>query len=67
MLVKEWNVEDAIAYTRKEALEEGREEGIEIGREKEKLENARSLKTAGVSPDIIAKALGLPLEEIAKL
>ncbi len=31
MLLEEWNMEDAIAYARKEGREDGREEGIEFG------------------------------------
>lgn len=34
------------------------------GRMEERLENARNFKKMGVSPDIIAQATGLSLEEI---
>lgn len=43
---------------------EGRMEGRLEGRMEERLENARNFKKMGVSPDIIAQATGLSLEEI---
>ena len=42
-------------------------EGIAKGRHEERQSNARNLKQLGVSPEIIAKATGLSLEEIAGL
>ena len=33
----------------------------------ERLSNARNLKKMGVSPEIIAQATGLSMEEVAKL
>ena len=46
---------------------EGRMEGREEGRMEERLSNARNLKKMGVSPEIIAQATGLSVEEVAKL
>ena len=46
---------------------EGRAEGRAEGRHEERESNARNLKQLGVSPEIIAKATGLSLEEIAGL
>ena len=43
---------------------EGRMEGRLEGRMEERLANARNFKKMGVSPDIIARATGLSLEEI---
>ena len=49
----------------------GREEGIQIGQEKgtqtERLKNARGMKTAGITPELIAQITGLSMEEIQKL
>ena len=45
----------------------GKEEKKEKGVAKGKLEDAQNFKRLGVSVDIIAKATGLSLEEIAKL
>ena len=42
-------------------------EGRAEGRAEEKLENARNLKSLGVSTEIIMKATGLSAEEIEKL
>ena len=50
-----------------EGRAEGRVEGRAEGRAEERLSNARNLKQLGVSPEIIAKATGLSLEEIAGL
>ena len=56
---------------RAEGLEEGRleghAEGLEEGRAEERLNNARSMKALGVSPDIISQVAGLSMEEIEKL
>ena len=56
---------------RAEGLEEGRleghAEGLEEGRAEERLNNARSMKALGVSPDIISQVTGLSMEEIEKL
>ena len=43
------------------------QEGREKGRAEEKLKNARSMKAAGISPELIAKITGLPPEAIAEL
>lgn len=42
-------------------------EGQMEGRMEERLSNARNLKKMGVSPEIIAQATGLSVEEVAKL
>lgn len=42
-------------------------EGQMEGRMEERLSNARNLKKMGVSPEIIAQATGLSMEEVAKL
>ncbi len=52
---------------RAEGRAEGREEGREEGQQEERIKNARNLKKLGVSPDVIAQATGLGLEEIAQL
>ena len=49
---------------RMEGLMEGLMEGRMEGRMEERLANARNFKKMGVSPDIIARATGLSLEEI---
>jgi len=55
---------DAWETLRDESRAEGRAEGLAEGRAEEKLANARSLKENGVPVDIIAKSLGLTVEEI---
>lgn len=49
------------------AQKEGRAEGLIEGRAEEKMSNARSLKANGVPVDVIAKSLGMSIEEIAEL
>ena len=49
------------------AQQEGREKGRAEGRAEEKLKNARSMKAAGISPELIAQITGLTLEAIAEL
>jgi predicted transposase/invertase (TIGR01784 family) len=41
--------------------------GVEKGRQQEKLENARGLKEKGVPDTVIAEALKLPPEVVARL
>ena len=55
MILTEWNTEDAIAFARKEGLEDGRKE------------TAKNLKENGVSIEIIARSTGMTPEEIANL
>ena len=53
-----------------EGLAEGREEGLAEGlaeMDKERRRSAAQFKKLGVSPDIIAEATGLSLEEIEAL
>ena len=52
---------------RQEGLREGRAEGRAEGREEARLEAAKSLKENGVSVDVIAKSLTLPIELIEGL
>lgn len=52
---------------RAEGRAEGEEIGIEKGRRIEAMENARKLKSLGVSIDIISQGTGLTVEEIEKL
>ena len=66
---------DVLNTAKMEGLEEGRAEGRAEGRvegraegqQEERMKNARNFKKLGVSPDVIAQATGLSLEEIAKL
>ena len=52
---------------RQEALAEGEAKGIVKGQAEEKAQNARNLKENGVSADVIAKSLGLSVEDVEKL
>ena len=55
---------DVLNTAKMEGRMEGRMEGLMEGRMEERLANARNFKKMGVSPDIIAQATGLSLEEI---
>ena len=48
-------------------MEKGLAEGMEKGYEKAQLKNARSMKAAGISPELIAQITGLTPEAIAEL
>ena len=50
-----------------EGMEKGLAEGMEKGYEKAQLKNARSMKAAGISPELIAQITGLTPETIAEL
>ena len=52
---------------RMEGIAEGRAEGRAEGEAKKNRENARSMKTLGVSIDIIHQVTGLPVDEINQL
>ena len=56
-----------IAKGRAEGLAEGMEKGLAKGRAEEKLKNARNMKAAGISPELIAQITGLTPEAIAEL
>ena len=58
------NIETAKNEGRAEGCAEGIEIGIEKGRKEEKLANVRNLKQNGVPVEVIAKSLGLSVEEI---
>ena len=48
-------------------LKEGLEEGLKKGREEEKMEIVRKMKSDGLPDDVIAKYIGLPIEEIERI
>jgi predicted transposase/invertase (TIGR01784 family) len=48
-------------------IRDAREAGMEAGKKEKVLEIARNCLSNGVSPDIIAKSTGLPLEDIRGL
>ena len=59
--------EKGLAEGRAEGLAEGRAEGLAEGMALKNIENATTLKSLGVSLDIIMKTTGLSQEEIEKL
>lgn len=50
-----------------QGIKQGIEQGLAQGRADEKRQNAANLKSLGVSPQIIAQATGLSVEEIEKM
>lgn len=50
-----------------QGIVQGLAQGEEQGEEKERLKNARGMKTAGIAPDLIAQITGLPLDTIGGL
>ena len=63
MLLAEWNLDDALKYSR----EEGEKHGEEIGEKRANRANAARMKVAGVEPALIESFTGLSQEEIAEL
>lgn len=56
------------AYSAREAqLDRVREESLEKGRNEKAVESAKEFLKEGISPEIIAKCVKLPLEEVLKL
>ena len=56
-----------LAFAQQEGREKGRAEGLAEGRAEEKLKNARNMKAAGISPELIVQITGLTPEAIADL
>ena len=56
-----------LAFAQQEGREKGRAEGLAEGRAEEKLKNARNMKAAGISPELIVQITGLTPEAIAEL
>ncbi len=51
-------------YAREEGYDAGKKEGIADGSKQAKLEAARNLLANGVNPEIVAKSIGFPLEQV---
>ena len=68
MLMTEWNMEDALAVVREEAMERGRAEGMEKGRAEGRIEEKEkfvlSLLTEGMPIETIARIAELPIEKV---
>ena len=56
-----------LATAKMQGLEEGRVEGRAVGREQERLQMARAMKTHGMDASVIADITGLTLEQIEEL
>ena len=63
----EQEVKLAAKHAAKEAAEKAYEKGYKEAAVHEKLENAKKLRVAGVSLEIISKCTGLSLEEVEAL
>ena len=63
----EQEVKLAAKHAAKEAAEKAYEKGYKEAAVHEKLENAKKLRVAGVSVEIISKCTGLSLEQIQNL
>ncbi len=48
-------------------MKEEMKEGMAKGREEERINNARKMKAAGISPQLIAEITGLHIDEIVNL
>ena len=64
MLTAEWNMEEEIAYVRKEAWEEGLEKGLQEGWGKGRVAIAKNALAKGYPLDMIHDITGLDLDVI---
>ena len=46
--------------------DDGKAAGIQIGAQQKAVEDARNLLKKGISPELIAECIGLPLDEVEK-
>ena len=67
MFLTEYNEEKVLEKEREEGRREGRMEGRREGAVEEKRNNARAMKSEGISNDVIARITGLSREAIAAL
>jgi predicted transposase/invertase (TIGR01784 family) len=66
-MTTERDIRNQIRYAEKKGIEKGMEKGLAEGRKKERLENARNLKSLGVDIDTISQALGFTVDEVQAL
>ena len=66
MLLEEWNLEDALFYSREEGIEIGVEKTRKEAHEKE-LQTARNLLAKGLLPELVHETTGLDMEIIQGL
>jgi predicted transposase/invertase (TIGR01784 family) len=67
MLATEWKLEDALRIREEEGEQRGIQIGEQRGRQEEKLETAKNLKSLGIAMEYITRATGLSYDKIAKL
>ena len=47
--------------------DDGKAAGIQIGEQKKAVEDARNFLKKGISPELIAECIGIPLDEVGKI
>ena len=71
ILMTEYDYATDIAVKQEEAyaigLERGLEQGLERGAYQTKLETAKSFLAEGLTPQVVARCTGLPLETVMEL
>ncbi len=61
------NRKTIIGTAERRGLKQGMEKGLQQGIQQTKIETARNLKNNGVSIEIIAKSLCMPLEQVKRI
>ncbi len=61
----EWERQKAYEYKRGKA--EGKQEGLQLGIQQKAEEDARSFYANGVSVELIAKSLGMTIEQVEEI
>ena len=67
MFLDPYDYDMDIAVQREEAYEDGEQQGEKNGRQNKAIEAATNLIKEKISPEVIARCVGLPLEQVQKL
>ena len=67
MFLDPYDYDMDIAVQREEAYEDGEQQGEKNGRQSKAIEAATNFLKEKIAPEVIARCVGLPLEEVLKL
>ena len=67
MFLDPYDYDMDIAVQREEAYEDGEQQGEKNGRQSKAIEAATNFLKEKIAPEVIARCVGLPLEEVQKL
>ena len=67
MFDMEYDYDTDIAVQREEAMRYGLQQGMQRGMQQAYIQTAKSMLNAGLSADLVAKYVNMPLSEISRL